>query len=106
MPYIYQLCYLKRNILQEDGLPPLGNALVWAWSTATNKVVNTDLVDHKTIFPLEGNNARLQWKFTTGCYMDAQQKRVLKQGGTSLPGKLIYIGGNEHATGHLLYLPK
>jgi leucyl-tRNA synthetase len=41
----------SRKILPtEDGLPPLGNALVWAWDTATNKVVNTDLVDHKTIF--------------------------------------------------------
>jgi leucyl-tRNA synthetase len=35
----------------EDGLPPLGNADVWAWDTATNKVVNTDLVDNKIIFP-------------------------------------------------------
>jgi leucyl-tRNA synthetase len=38
----------------EDGLPPLGNADVWAWDTAT-KVVNTNLVDNKIIFPLELN---------------------------------------------------
>jgi leucyl-tRNA synthetase len=35
---------------QQDGLPPLGNADVWAWDTATNKVVNTNLVDNKIIF--------------------------------------------------------
>jgi leucyl-tRNA synthetase len=39
----------------KDGLPPLGNADVWAWDTATNKVVNTNLVDNKIIFPLELN---------------------------------------------------
>ena len=39
----------------EDGLPPLGNAEVWAWDTTTNKIVNTNLVDHRTIFPLELN---------------------------------------------------
>jgi hypothetical protein len=39
----------SRKIFTNRRLPPLGNALVWAWDTA-NKVVNTDLVDHKTIF--------------------------------------------------------
>jgi leucyl-tRNA synthetase len=41
---------VEKYLPTEDGLPPLGNAEVWAWDTATNKVVNTDLVDHKTIF--------------------------------------------------------
>jgi leucyl-tRNA synthetase len=39
------------NTYNKDGLPPLGNADVWAWDTATNKVVNTNLVDNKIIFP-------------------------------------------------------
>jgi hypothetical protein len=37
------------SIYQQKMVPPLGNAEVWAWDTL-NKVVNTDLVDHKTIF--------------------------------------------------------
>jgi leucyl-tRNA synthetase len=42
----------SRKVFTEDGLPPLGNAAVWAWDS---KVVNTDLVDNQTIFPLELN---------------------------------------------------
>jgi leucyl-tRNA synthetase len=62
------------EIPTEDGLPPLGNAEVWAWDTTKNEVVNTDLVDHKTIFPLELNTMP-GWagsSFYWMRYMDAQ----------------------------------
>jgi leucyl-tRNA synthetase len=73
----YQLFYQVENLPTEDGLPPLGNALVWAWDTATNKVVNTDLVDHKTIFPLELNTMP-GWagsSFYWMRYMDAHNEK-------------------------------
>ena len=60
----------------EDGLPPLGNAAVWAWDTTTNKIVNTNLVDHRTIFPLELNTmpgwAGSSWYWMR--YMDAHNE--------------------------------
>jgi hypothetical protein len=52
----------RKYLPTEDGLPPLGNALVWAWDT-TKMVVNTDLVDHKRFsFRIE-HDARLGRKF-------------------------------------------
>ncbi len=91
----------------EDGLPPLGNAKVWAWNTETNEVVNTDLVDNKTIHPLELNTmpgwAGSSWYWMR--YMDALNdgefaSKVALKYWESVD---LYIGGNEHATGHLLY---
>jgi leucyl-tRNA synthetase len=41
---------VEKYLPTEDGLPPLGNAEVWAWDTLKNKVVNTDLVDIKRFF--------------------------------------------------------
>jgi len=91
----------------EDGLPPLGNAKVWAWNTETNEVVNTDLVDNKTIHPLELNTmpgwAGSSWYWMR--YMDAHNdgefaSKVALKYWESVD---LYIGGNEHATGHLLY---
>ena len=91
----------------EDGLPPLGNAAVWAWDTTTNKVVNTDLVDHKTIFPLELNTmpgwAGSSWYWMR--YMDAHNENefACKEALAYWENVDLYIGGSEHATGHLLY---
>lgn len=91
----------------EDGLPPLGNAEVWAWDTTTNKIVNTDLVDHRTIFPLELNTmpgwAGSSWYWMR--YMDANNENEFasKDALAYWESVDLYIGGNEHATGHLLY---
>ncbi|MFB0911215.1 MAG: class I tRNA ligase family protein, partial [Flavobacterium sp.] len=98
---------VEKYLPTEDGLPPLGNALVWAWNTATNKVVNTDLVDHKTIFPLELNTMP-GWagsSFYWMRYMDAQNEKEIasKEALAYWESVDLYIGGNEHATGHLLY---
>jgi leucyl-tRNA synthetase len=63
--------------------------LVWAWDTATNKVVNTGLVDHKTIFPLELNTMP-GWagsSFYWMRYMDAHNEKSLQARSISLLGK-------------------
>ena len=98
---------VEKYLPTEDGQPPLGNALVWAWDTKTNQVVNTNLVNNETIHPLELNTmpgwAGSSWYWMR--YMDAHNENefasqeVLKY----WESVDLYIGGSEHATGHLLY---
>ena len=98
---------VEKYLPTEDGLPPLGNASVWAWDNVNNKVVDTNLVDNATIFPLELNTmpgwAGSSWYWMR--YMDAKNdgefasKDALKY----WESVDLYIGGSEHATGHLLY---
>ncbi|WP_264525488.1 hypothetical protein [Flavobacterium sp. N502536] len=98
---------VEKYLPTEDGLPPLGNAAVWAWDTKNNKVVTTDLVDHATIFPLELNTmpgwAGSSWYWMR--YMDADNKTEFagKEALAYWESVDLYIGGSEHATGHLLY---
>jgi leucyl-tRNA synthetase len=98
---------VEKYLPTEDGLPPLGNAAVWAWDTKQNKVVNTDLVDNVSIFPLELNTmpgwAGSSWYWMR--YMDAhnQNEFASKEALAYWENVDLYIGGSEHATGHLLY---
>lgn len=98
---------VEKYLPTEDGQPPLGNASVWAWDTQNNKVVENTLIDHKTIFPLELNTmpgwAGSSWYWLR--YMDAQNdvEFVSKQAENYWKNVDLYIGGSEHATGHLLY---
>ena len=98
---------VEKYLPTEDGLPPLGNAAVWAWDTKQNKVVNTDLVDNVSIFPLELNTmpgwAGSSWYWMR--YMDAHNKNEFasKEALAYWENVDLYIGGSEHATGHLLY---
>ncbi|MBF7091166.1 leucine--tRNA ligase [Flavobacterium sp. ALJ2] len=98
---------VEKYLPTEDGLPPLGNAAVWAWDTKTNTVVNTDLVDNVTIFPLELNTmpgwAGSSWYWMR--YMDAHNENEFasKEALAYWESVDLYIGGSEHATGHLLY---
>ncbi|CAA9198051.1 leucine--tRNA ligase [Flavobacterium collinsii] len=98
---------VEKYLPTEDGLPPLGNAAVWAWDTKNNKVVNTDLVDHAMIFPLELNTmpgwAGSSWYWMR--YMDAHNENEFagKEALAYWESVDLYIGGSEHATGHLLY---
>ena len=98
---------VEKYLPTEDGLPPLGNATVWAWNTETNQVVSTDLVDNKTIFPLELNTmpgwAGSSWYWMR--YMDAHNEKEFasKDALAYWESVDLYIGGSEHATGHLLY---
>lgn len=91
----------------EDGAPPLGRANVWAWDTENNKVVASSAINNKTIFPLELNTmpgwAGSSWYLFR--YMDANNENEF-----AAPEALaywenvdLYIGGSEHAGGHLIY---
>ncbi len=98
---------VEKYLPTEDGLPPLGNAAVWAWDTKQNKVVNTDLVDNVSIFPLELNTmpgwAGSSWYWMR--YMDAHNENEMASTEALKYWESVdlYIGGSEHATGHLLY---
>ncbi len=97
-----------RNYLPtEDGKPPLGNAEFWAWDTEKNKVVGNDQIDHKTVFPLELNTMP-GWAGSSqyfNCYMDPKNDEEIfsKEAIDYWQQVDLYIGGSEHATGHLLY---
>ena len=98
---------VEKYLPTEDGLPPLGNALVWAWDGVNNKVVNINLIDNKTIHPLELNTmpgwAGSSWYWMR--YMDAHNENEFasKEALKYWESVDLYIGGSEHATGHLLY---
>ncbi|WP_304196493.1 leucine--tRNA ligase [Flavobacterium alvei] len=98
---------VEKYLPTEDGLPPLGNALVWAWDSLQCSVVSTQLIDNKTIFPLELNTmpgwAGSSWYWMR--YMDAHndEEFASKDALKYWESVDLYIGGSEHATGHLLY---
>ncbi len=91
----------------KDGSPPLGNAKFWAWDTINRKVVNKNLIDNIEIFPLELNTmpgwAGSSWYFNR--YMDPNNSEEFVGSKELNYWKEVdlYIGGSEHATGHLLY---
>ena len=98
---------VEKYLPTEDGKPPLGNADVWAWNSETNKVVSNDLIDNETVFPLELNTmpgwAGSSYYFNR--YMDPQNDTEIasKENLDYWQNIDLYIGGSEHATGHLLY---
>ncbi|MCG8794397.1 leucine--tRNA ligase [Tenacibaculum finnmarkense] len=98
---------VEKYLPTEDGKPPLGNADVWAWDTEKNEVVSNDLINNETIFNLELNTmpgwAGSSWYFNR--YMDATNdgEFVSKEAADYWKEIDLYIGGSEHATGHLLY---
>jgi leucyl-tRNA synthetase len=98
---------VEKYLPTEDGKPPLGNAHTWAWDSINNTVVDTNLVDNKTIFPIELNTmpgwAGSSWYFLR--YMDPKNENefVNKEKADYWKNVDLYIGGSEHATGHLLY---
>lgn len=105
---------VEKYLPTEDGLPPLGNATTWAWDTVNNKVVSNELISplsegsgEATIFPLELNTmpgwAGSSWYWMR--YMDAQNETEFSSAEALKYWESVdlYIGGSEHATGHLLY---
>lgn len=98
---------VEKYLPTEDGQPPLGNATTWAWDTKTNTVVSSSAVENKTIFPLELNTmpgwAGSSWYWMR--YMDAhnEDEFASKEALDYWENVDLYIGGSEHATGHLLY---
>ena len=102
-----ELPEVEKYLPTEDGDPPLGNAKTFAWDEANQKVVDTDLIDDRTIFPLELSTmpgwAGSSWYFLR--YMDPHDDEVFcRKELSDYWGQVdLYIGGSEHATGHLLY---
>ncbi|MBP6001031.1 MAG: leucine--tRNA ligase [Flavobacterium sp.] len=98
---------VEKYLPTEDGQPPLGNASVWAWDIEKSEVVSCELIDNVKVFPLELNTmpgwAGSSWYWMR--YMDAHNtedfanEEALKY----WENVDLYIGGSEHATGHLLY---
>lgn len=102
-----ELPEVDKYLPTESGEPPLGRATKWAWDEANEKVVDTAKIDHKTIFPLELNTMP---GFAGSSayylhYMDPynDQELVSKEKDEYWRNVDLYIGGTEHATGHLIY---
>ncbi len=115
---------VEKYLPTEDGKPPLGNANSWAWDTKSNKVVSNDMLSqvqhsesnshseldsesHNGIYPLELNTMP-GWAGSSSYfnrYMDANNpdEFVSKDAIDYWQDVDLYIGGSEHATGHLLY---
>ena len=91
----------------ETGEPPLGRAKIWAWNEAECKVVDKSLVDDKNVFPLELNTmpgfAGSSAYYLR--YMDPHNDEALvgKEADEYWQNVDLYVGGTEHATGHLIY---
>ena len=99
---------VEKYLPTEEGNPPLGNATAWAWDTANHKVVSNELIDNQTVFPLELNTMP-GWAGSSWYWLEYMMEKDAR--GT-FPTKSVvdywqnvdlYVGGSEHATGHLLY---
>ncbi len=98
---------VDRYLPTETGAPPLGNATHWAWCTKTHQVVANDLIDQESVFPMELNTMP-GWagsSFYFNRYMDpSNTEEMLSEKAAAYWQEVdLYIGGSEHATGHLLY---
>ena len=91
----------------ETGEPPLGRAKKWAWDTAKKEVVDKSLIDNKTVFPIELNTmpgfAGSSAYYLR--YMDPHNDKEIvgKKADEYWRHVDLYVGGTEHATGHLIY---
>ena len=98
---------VEKYLPTETGEPPLGNAKVWAWDTTSNTVVSNDKINQTTVFPLELNTMP-GWAGSSqyfNRYMDPENdNEIFSQEAINYWQQVdLYIGGSEHATGHLLY---
>ena len=114
MPYMIpesclplELPEVSKFLPTESGEPPLGNATCWAWDTQNNCVVDNDKIDNVTIFPLELNTmpgfAGSSAYYLR--YMDPNNNEALvsEKADNYWQNVDLYVGGTEHATGHLIY---
>jgi leucyl-tRNA synthetase len=102
-----ELPQVENFLPTESGEPPLGNAQLWAWDEANRKIVDKALIDDKTIFPIElftmpgfaGSSAYYLR------YMDPNNGEALvgEKASEYWENVDLYVGGSEHATGHLIY---
>ena len=114
MPYIVpkeclplQLPEIDEYRPTETGEPPLGRAKKWAWDTKTDTVVDVSDIDNKTVFPLELNTmpgfAGSSAYYLR--YMDPHNDKTIvgRDADDYWRSVDLYVGGSEHATGHLIY---
>ena len=102
-----ELPQVEKFLPTETGEPPLGNAQIWAWDEANRKIVDKKLIDEKTVFPIElytmpgfaGSSAYYLR------YMDPHNDKALvsDRAASYWQNVDLYVGGSEHATGHLIY---
>ena len=102
-----ELPEVSKFLPTETGEPPLGNASRWAWDTVNRCVTDNERIDQQTVFPLElstmpgfaGSSAYYLR------YMDPHNDQALvgKEADAYWQNVDLYIGGSEHATGHLIY---
>ncbi|RED50652.1 leucine--tRNA ligase [Seonamhaeicola aphaedonensis] len=102
-----ELPEVEKYLPTETGEPPLGNATVWAWDRLKAEVVSNDEIDNENVFPLELNTMP-GWAGSSqyfNRYMDPHNEEAIfsKEAINYWQQVDLYIGGSEHATGHLLY---
>ncbi|AYN69420.1 leucine--tRNA ligase [Euzebyella marina] len=116
LPYMIEEEYLPITLPEVDkylptetGEPPLGNATEWAWDTVSKKVVANSKIDNETVFALDLNTMP-GWAGSSqyfNIYMNVDPKNsqeIFSQDAINYWQDVdLYIGGSEHATGHLLY---
>ncbi|WP_179318499.1 leucine--tRNA ligase [Winogradskyella helgolandensis] len=100
---------VEKYLPTEEGEPPLGRADVWAWCTESNSVVSNDKINNTTIHPLELNTMP-GWAGSSWYFFRYMEDAANRDGVFASEAALkywenvdLYIGGAEHATGHLLY---
>ncbi|MGJ8548173.1 leucine--tRNA ligase [Winogradskyella wichelsiae] len=100
---------VEKYLPTEEGEPPLGRADVWAWDTKTNTVVSNDKINNTTIHPLELNTMP-GWAGSSWYFFRYMEDTINRGDAFATEDALkywenvdLYIGGSEHATGHLLY---
>uniref|UniRef100_UPI00404A920D leucine--tRNA ligase n=1 Tax=Gelidibacter sp. TaxID=2018083 RepID=UPI00404A920D len=98
---------VEKYLPTETGEPPLGRADIWAWDSKKCQVISNQLIDNIAVFPLELNTmpgwAGSSWYWMR--YMDAHNETEFASAEALNYWENVdlYIGGSEHATGHLLY---
>ena len=102
-----ELPEVEKFLPTETGEPPLGNATKWAWDEANKCIVENSKIDNKTVFPIElytmpgfaGSSAYYLR------YMDPKNENALVDPAVDKYWQNVdlYVGGSEHATGHLIY---
>ena len=114
LPYMIEESHLplklpeiEKYLPTKEGDPPLGRADEWAWDSVNSEIVNTSLINETTIFPIELNTmpgwAGSSWYFLRYTNTVESNSIVNNEGLSYWKNVDLYIGGNEHATGHLLY---
>jgi len=99
---------VEKYLPTETGEPPLGNASVWAWDTESGAVVENAKVNNTTVFPMELNTmpgwAGSSWYWLSYMCDAAHREGFPKSAEVNYWRDVdLYVGGSEHATGHLLY---